>query len=502
MSLRAFTLDDLVRRNALLHGERAAFIHEGGTVSHARYAGRIAQLAAGLGGLGVGTGDRMAVLAPNSIEFAELFGAAARLGAILVPINARLSAEEIAHVVEDVDPRVVIVAAAMRDRIPAAAIAGRKLVALGEAVDGWSRFEDLYTKGSREEAAAIDGDAGLLIIHTAAVGGQARGALLSHAGLIAAAQQSQACWQLGPDDVAVGVLPLFHVAGIGLMLSAQFAGGATLVLARFDPDALVAAIDAHRGSIMTTFPPMLGETIAAAERTGASLESLRAVTGLDTPETIARFEERCPDARFWVGYGQTETCGMVTLSPFRDRPGSAGQPTPLGIVAIVDDADQPVASGQAGEIVVRGPLVFQGYWGRESDNAETFRGGWHHTGDLGRYDDDGYLWYQGRSPAKELIKPGGENVYPAEVERTLCEHPDIVEAVVFGVPDARWGEAVVAACVCRQGASPDAQEVIEFVGGRIARYKKPSRVHFMTDAPRTEAGTIDRAAVKAKYGAA
>src|SRR5690606_10149048 len=155
----------------------------------------------------------------------------------------------------------------------------------------------------------------------------------------------------------------------------------------------------------------------------------------------------------------------------------------------------------SGEIVVRGPMVFQGYWGRESDNAETFRGGWHHTGDLGRYDDDGYLWYQGRSPAKELIKPGGENVYPGEVERTLCEHPDIVEAVVFGVPDPRWGEAVEAACVCRPGTSPDAQEVIAFVGGRIARYKKPARVHFLADPPRTQAGAIDRAAVKAKYGA-
>src|SRR5690606_16608047 len=115
---------------------------------------------------------------------------------------------------------------------------------------------------------------------------------------------------------------------------------------------------------------------------------------------------------------------MVTMSPFRERPGSAGRPTPLNTVAIVDDADQPVASGQSGEIVVRGPMVFEGYWRREADNAETFRGGWHHTGDLGRFDADGYLWYQGRSPAKELIKPGGENVYPAEVERTLCEHPD------------------------------------------------------------------------------
>ena len=501
MSLRAFTLDDLVRRNALLHGNRAAFIHEGRTITHAQYAGRISQLATGLAGLGVSTGERVAVLAPNSLEFADLFGAAARLGAILAPINARLSAEEISHVIEDVEPAVVIAAAAMREQIPAAAIAGRRLVALGEATDGWSRFEDLYASGARETAAAIDSDAGLLIVHTAAVAGPARGAVLSHAGLMAAAQQAQACWQLGPDDVAVGVLPMFHVAGIGLMLAAQFAGGATLVLARFDPEAVAAAIDRHGGSLMATFPPMLGETISAAERTGATLASLRVVTGIDMPETITRFEEHCQGARFWAAYGQTETSGMVTMSPFRERPGSAGRPTPLNTVAIVDDADQPAAPGQPGEIVVRGPMVFGGYWRRDADNAETFRGGWHHTGDLGRFDADGYLWYQGRSPAKELIKPGGENVYPAEVERTLCEHPDIVEAIVFGVPDPRWGEAVAAACICRPGATPEAQEVIEFVGGRIARYKKPARVYFLVDPPRTESGAIDRAAVKRMHGA-
>jgi acyl-CoA synthetase (AMP-forming)/AMP-acid ligase II len=501
MSLRSFTLDDLVRRNALLHGGRAAFIHEDRRITHGQYAQRVAQLAAGLAGLGVGTGDRMTVLAPNSLEFCDLFGAAARLGAILVPVNARLSPEEIAHVVEDVAPAVVIAAPGMRAQLEQAAIGDARRVVLGEAADGWVAFEGLYTKGVREAAAEIDSEAGLLIIHTAAVAGRARGALLSHAGLLAAAQQASACWELGPDDVCTGVLPLFHVAGIGLMLAAQYAGGATLVLSRFDPDALVAAIDEHRGSLLATFPPMLGETIAAADRNGASLASLRAVTGLDVPDTIARFEARCPGARFWVGYGQTETSGMATMSPFRERPGSAGRPTPLNTVAIVDDADQPVAPGQSGEIVVRGPMVFEGYWRRETDNAETFRGGWHHTGDLGRYDDEGYLWYQGRSPAKELIKPGGENVYPAEVERTLCEHPDIVEAVVFGVPDPRWGEAVEAACVCRPGANPDAQQVIEFVGGRIARYKKPARVHLLADPPRTEAGTLDRAAIKRMHGA-
>jgi acyl-CoA synthetase (AMP-forming)/AMP-acid ligase II len=285
------------------------------------------------------------------------------------------------------------------------------------------------------------------------------------------------------------------------MLAVQHAGGATRVLARFEPDALAVDVDRHRGSVLGSFPPMLGQLLDAAGRTGSTLASLRVVTGIEVPDTIARFQAACPGAAFWVGYGQTETSGMVSLAPFSDRPGSAGRPLPLCAVAVVDDEDRPVPTGEPGEIVVRGPVVFGGYWNLAVDNAATFRAGWHHTGDLGRLDADGFLWYQGRSPAKELIKPGGENVYPAEVERTLREHPAIAEAVVFGVPDAQWGEAVEAVCLRRPGAQPDATEVIEFVGARIARYKRPRRVHFVDALPRAANGAVDRAAVKKAHGA-
>jgi len=159
-----------------------------------------------------------------------------------------------------------------------------------------------------------------------------------------------------------------------------------------------------------------------------------------------------------------------------------------------------VPRGVTGEIVVRGPMVFRGYWRCVEDTAFTLRNGCHHTGDLGRFDADGYLWYAGRSPAKELVKPGGENVYPAEVERALLEHPAVAQAVVFGVPDARWGEAVKAVCVLRPGQALAAEALIEFVGQRIARYKKPRQVVFVTALPQAAAGGVDRAAVKASHG--
>jgi len=238
----------------------------------------------------------------------------------------------------------------------------------------------------------------------------------------------------------------------------------------------------------------------AAAAAGSALKALRVVSGLESPETLARFAAACPHADFWIGYGQTETSGSVSKARLSDRPGSAGLPVDGHVVAIVDDEDRPVPTGTTGEIVVRGPMVFRGYWQRDEDNAFTFRNGWHHTGDMGRLDEDGYLWYMGRSPAKELIKPGGENVYPAEVERALCEHPAVKEAVVFGVADAQWGEAVKAVCACAPGTAPEAAALIEFVGQRIARYKKPKHVVFVEALPRTAAGAVDRAAVKAAHG--
>ena len=167
---------------------------------------------------------------------------------------------------------------------------------------------------------------------------------------------------------------------------------------------------------------------------------------------------------------------------------------------MVDENDNPVAAGQVGEIVVRGPLVFQGYWNQEELNKKTFRNGWHHTGDLAKFDEGGYLWFAGRKPEKELIKPGGENVYPAEVEEAILEHPDVTQASVIGVPDRDFGEGIKAICVLKEGASLEKKELVEFVAQRIARYKKPKYVEFVADLPKTAGGTIDRMKVKELYG--
>jgi long-chain acyl-CoA synthetase len=199
-------------------------------------------------------------------------------------------------------------------------------------------------------------------------------------------------------------------------------------------------------------------------------------------------------------YGQTETSCLATLGPYSDCPGSAGRPIELCDVRLFDDYDRPVETGQVGEICVRGPMVFSGYWNLPEDNARTFREGWHHTGDQGRFDADGFLFYAGRKAEKELIKPGGENVYPAEVEKVILQHPAVDQTVVFGVPDPKWKEGIKAVCSLKKGETLTAEALIDFVGARIARYKKPSYVAFVEKMPTGEDGAPDREEVKKRYG--
>jgi acyl-CoA synthetase (AMP-forming)/AMP-acid ligase II len=503
MALRSFTFGDVYRRNAECFPDRTAFIFEGKRVTHLDYLRRVEGLAGGIARVGVKSGDRLAILSQNSLEMVDLIGAAALLGAILLPVNYRLSPEEIGFVLTDGAPVIVVAGAGYHDAV--VALQGslpsvRHYFGVGTAHSALIPFSQLSATEGEPPPAAFDADAGFVIIHTAAVGGRPRGALLSQAGMLTAQSSLVHAWGLDEGDVSLGVLPLFHVAGLGLMLTMQQAGGASVIAAKFDAAQAARDIAAEKVTVMSEFAPMLGSILDQAQV--GQLSSLRAVMGLDTPATIERFENECPHATFWVTFGQSETSGLATLSPYRNRPKSAGRPLFWRSIAVVDGDDHPKATGQVGEIVVRGPTVFKGYWNLEADTAVTFRNGWHHTGDMGYFDADGYLWYAGRAPEKELIKTGGENVYPAEVENAIRQHPSIADVVVIGVPDPQWSEAIKAVCVLQPSKVATADEIIDFIGGLIARYKRPKIVVFVDQLPKGAGGDVDRPAVKSAHGQA
>jgi acyl-CoA synthetase (AMP-forming)/AMP-acid ligase II len=509
MAVHDLDLYDVLDRNARAFGGRTALVTENGEErTFAELIQRVDRLAAGLAATGLGPGDRVAILAQNSAAYVELLFALARQGCVAYPLNWRLKPEEVARILERGRPRALVADSpsaaappisgdssgieswyALDPELPAAA-PGRD----------WQQFSEVYVDADAGGSwppprPAVAADDPFAVIATAAVDVVPRGALLSHRNLVCSNVQEIATLGLGPEDRTLAALPLFHIAGLGHTLAFLHAGGACVILPRFDAAAAVALIDRHRVTHLSDFPPVLGQLLDAAQVAGSKLPTLRHVTGLDSPEVMERLHRETA-ATFWTGFGQCETTGFVTLQNARAKLGCAGKPGELALVRLHDEGGREVRAGAPGEIVVRGPLVFLGYDALPDATAYTFRGGWHHTGDIGRFDEEGNLFYVKRKPEKELIKPGGENVYPAEVEAAIGELPGVAACCVFGVPDATWGEAVAAAVELRPGASLGAQEVIDWVASRIARYKKPKHVVFLAPLPRSSDGTVDREAAK------
>src|SRR5262245_36328828 len=502
MSVQGFTVYDMIMRGAHLHGDAPAVIVDEREVSFRRLLERVDALAGGLAALGIAKGDRICILAQNDAAYLDLYGACARQGIVAYPINWRLTAQEVERVVERATPSMMVVDASTLGVVgdwPTRMTSVRHWYQFGEAPGpSFSAFAGLY--GTRRSPNVdVEPDDAFAVISTAAVDVVPRGAVLTHANILTANLTVTAALGLTAADRYLLALPLFHITALSNFMAHFHAGGASVVVARYDAAEAVRLIDRHRITHVSDFPPVLSTLLEAAEKAGSRLASLRYVSGLDTPDTIRRLHETTA-AHFWTGFGQSETTGFVSLQRVIDKPGAAGRPVPAARVNLVDDYDCDVPVGTPGEIVVRGPLVFQGYFGQPDVTAYTFRNGWHHTGDVGRFGDDGYLYNVKRKPEKELIKPGGENVYPAEVETVIMQMDGVTGVCVYGIPDARWGEAIKAVVEVNATGRYTAQQVSDFVGSRIARFKRPHAVAFAERLPRTADGAVDRDAVKATWG--
>jgi long-chain acyl-CoA synthetase len=363
----------------------------------------------------------------------------------------------------------------------------------------FSDFDGLLENDGQFEPAELSTEDGAVIIHTAAVAGRPRGALLNQGNIISANIHINLLMSLSPEDVHLSVLPLFHVGGLFTATGAFHGGALNVNMSKFDANQAANLIEEKKVSAMFDFSPILGSILEAAENSGRDISSLQHVVGLESPDVIEKYQDTI-GGTFYCMYGQTETSAIATMGRYSDQPGSAGRTIALADVRLVDDDDNPVQAGETGEIAVKGPMVFNEYINLPEDTAYALRGGWHHTGDLGRFDEEGYLWYEGRKAEKELIKPGGENVYPAEVEKVILQHPGVEKTVVFGVPDPKWKEGIKAVCELKPDQHLEAPELIKFVGQRIASFKKPQYVEFVSKIPLDEDGSPDRVRVKELYG--
>jgi O-succinylbenzoic acid--CoA ligase len=446
-----------------------------------------------LSALGVKPADRVALLLPNGLDFVILVHASARLGAVLAPLNTRLASQEIAWQLHDLDPCLLLFDL---ERLP---------VADGlQQGPSTTRLLDVTDFGKVELADAplcdtIDLSALANIIYTSGTTGRPKGAMLTYGNHWWNAIGSALNLGSQHDDCWLAALPLFHVGGLSVLLRSVIYGVPAIVNEAFDPARVNRAIDEESVTIVSVVATMLERMIEErGERPFPPTLRCVLLGGGPTPLPLleAYVAGGVPVAQT---YGLTEAASQVaTLCPAdaATKLGSAGRPL-LPIELRIEGQDGPVGDGEVGEIVLRGPTVFSGYWNHPEETAHALRGGWLRTGDLGRLDADGCLYVADRRD--DLIVSGGENVYPAEVEAVLMTHPKIAEAAVVAAPDQRWGQVPAAFVRARTDPTPlDEAEVIAFCRQRLAGYKTPSRVVMVDELPRNSAGKLLRAALRAR----
>ena len=501
-SLHAVTLGDMLREHRRSRPTSLAVIDGDVRLTYPELDERVNRLTHALAAEGVGPGERVLWLGQNSARIVELLLAAAKLGAMCCPANWRQTAEELAFVIDDLSPRVVVwqeeevgeTVRAARSLTSTAARWLRHDGADGDP-DGYETF--LAAGGADDLTTPVDASAPLLLIYTAAFGGRPNAAMLSHRACIAQGLIYGHFTGVSADDVYLNSGPMFHLGTLMNTLATFVFGGTNVFVPRVDGETLCRIIEAERCTGAFLVGPIFEQILAADPDNRYDLSSLRTPpAGRDWNARTSR--DVSPWASAPGGYGQTEAVGMMTFSCLAlDAIGTHGRTSPLLQVRVVDEDGNDVDVGEPGEIVTRGPTVMNGYWNRPDENARRTRGGWHHTNDLGRRETDGSITFVG--PKTRMIKSAAENIYPVEVEQCLTAHGAVAECAVIGVPDERWVQSVKAIVVLHEGAIATPDELVQHCRSLIASYKKPRTVEFVDALPRN-GWAVDYDALDARFG--
>lgn len=497
-------LSTLIARNAAFTPDKPAIRFQGATLSYAMFYARIEATAQALQTeCNIGPGDRVAILSLNRPDYLVLLYACARLGAMLVPMNWRLAVAEQMYILSDAAAKLLVleqafadVLPALRDALPHAAIVGLDFTPAAGGVS----FDGLLARAEGVVAEALaDLACPLLIVYTSGTTGRPKGAVLRQDALLWNGVMSQHMHGFTSGDHVLTVLPFFHVGGLNIQTTPALHHGATVTIhARFTPDTTLACIAHERPTLTVLVPAMMQAVLRDPGWAGADPSSLRAVsTGSSVvpPHLIAPWEAR--GVPVLQVYGATETCPIAVytrLGGDRARIGSTGLPGLVCDAIVIDDDGREMPAGSAGEIAVRGPNVFIAYWSDAPATTAALHDGWYRTGDIATRDADGYFFVHDRK--KNMIISGGENIYPAELERVLLEHPDVLDAGVVGHPDPTWQEVPVAYVVRRPGCEASADDLKAHMQGRLARFKVPRDIVFVDDLPRTALGKVQHFVLK------
>ena len=507
------TVRDIFERNARCFPEREAWVCGDTRLTHAQYAARARRLASGLHGLGLRRQDRLAILSTNRLEYYEAYAAAEYGATILVPINYRLAAAEIVHVLRDSGARMLIfepafaeTVATIRPQVPAVA----EYVQLGAAAEGVHAYEALLASAD-EGGPPVEPtpDDYCLIWYTSGTTGKPKGVPWRQRALVGTAQMNARASELTRDSRVLQTTPAFHIGGRGYVLGSAWDGGCTVLHKAFDPVEMLRTIQRERITHTFMVAAMVQALLTVPDVQSYDFSSLRNVFSAAAPIPVPVLKRAIElmGPVFSIQYGCTEVgsiCALprVGVDPYGDekavaRLASVGHPVPEIEFRLVDELGHDCAPGKPGEVIVRSSTMLEGYWNNSAATLEALRDGWYYTGDIGVQDEQGYVFLVDRK--KDMIISGGENIYSREVEEALAAHPDVADCAVIGVPDPKWVEAVKAVVVRRAGSTLTPESLVEHCRTLIARYKCPRSVEFVDELPRLATGKLDKPSLRARY---
>jgi acyl-CoA synthetase (AMP-forming)/AMP-acid ligase II len=496
---RQLSFGDVLREQARSRPGHPAVADGDTEFTYVELDGRVNALVSSLASAGVGTGSRVAWLGQNSFRLLECLLASAKLGAIFAPLNWRMSAEEAAFALTDLEPDVVVWQAEEFTDLVSRVRTEAAGAALWLQHDDPAGYEAFLAAGSSEDQdRMVPGDTPLLAVYTAAFDGRPNAALLTHTALVVQNLVIGRTHDVRDTSVHLNSGPLFHVATLMLTNATVHHGGLNVFTRKVDATTMCELIERHRVTHAFVTTPTVEEIRSVNAGGRYDLSSLWSQPDLSDHHTTMVTPPTAPWAVGPGGYGQTEAVGLTTFIGLGGGTGSVGRSSPAIQLRVVDEDGNDAPAGEVGEIVLRGPTVMAAYLNRPEENAARSRGGWHQTRDLGRREPDGSVSFVG--PKTVMIKTGAENVYPAEVETCLGTHPAVAQVCVYGVPDAQWGQNVHALVVLREGMDASEDELIAHCRKRIASYKKPRSIVFTDALPRTPGGLVDRAEVDRRHG--
>lgn len=505
--------------SAAIVPDRLAMIFEDRRISFDELQARVNRLANALAELGVGAGDRVAILEVNCNQYIEAYFATAKLDAVFVPLNFRARADEVRHMLNDAGPKAIFAGERYVNLVRECADSVDSLqqfILLDGDADGWHSYDALIENADDfERFPEGDGDDLTMILFTSGTTSFPKGVMLTHDSFSSYILSTVTPADPFEEDTNILTVPLYHIAGVQSVMAAIFGGRTLLIQRQFEAKQWMQLVERERATRAMMVPTMLKMLMDHPEFRNHDLSSLEVITYGAAPmpvPVIRQAIKEFPGTYFINAFGQTETAATITMLPPEDHVlegdeetierklkhlGSIGKPLDDVDVRIFDEDGEPVALGETGEIAARGARLMKGYWNQDDATSETIRGGWLFTGDLGYQDEDGYIYLAGR--AKDFIKRGGEMVSPEEVEQVILSHDAVEEAAIIGVPDLDWGERVRALVVLKDGEQASEEDISEYCRQRLASFKKPESVVFCQELPRNPMGKVLKRLLKEEY---